>query len=91
MDTEAIHYLPQEAVRVVHPLVDELCCNWLGAVRETNLFQGVEEQSRIIKQSCNDNLQAHSAQLTGFHTSRQPFEDSFDKKRDALGKNGDSF
>lgn len=75
---------PQEELGVVHPLVDEVCGEGLGAVGEVHVVERVEEQSGAVVQSRDGHLQTHGPQLVGLHAPHQTFQDGLHEQRDAL-------
>lgn len=76
--------LPQEEFSVIYPLVDEVGCNRLWAVRKVYVVQSLNEQSWVVIQGSNDHLQTHGPQLAGLHPPHQTFQHCFHKQRDTL-------
>ena len=77
--------LPQEELCVIHPLVDELRCDWLWAVREADVVQCVQQEGGTVVESSDGHLQTHGPQLTGLHSPRQALQNGLHKQGDALG------
>lgn len=73
-DVKATRLVPKEAVDIFKPLRDEVIGDGLSVVGETQIFQRVEQQRRVIVECSDGHLQAHGPQLAGLHLSCQTLQ-----------------
>ena len=69
--------VPEEAVAVMEPLLDELLRDAL--LRDLQTVEHLEQHGGIVVESRDNHLQTHGAQLRRLHLARKPLQSEVDE------------